>query len=216
MGPARNGPPSCVQFQTPSTCGFAARNVCSACASSATRSLGSDPKPSNSRRAWNSTIRRCVADREGRVERQVTVEVAHRVLGRHDQVRVVDAAEHGLVGRGVGVQVTDGADPDGPRPEDDVAVVLGRRRQQGLEHRLHGRLRGHRELRRVVPAGLVDGAALADPDHEPVDERHAVEQLGEPRLVDGPQRGVVDGEPADRPLEVASSGGETASMSVSR
>ena len=143
-----------------------------------------------------------VADGHRRVERQVAVEVAHRVLGRHDQVRVVDRAEHRLVRRGVGVQVADRADTDGPRPEDDVAVVLAGSGQQRLEHRLHGRLGGHGELGGVVPARLVDGPALADADHEPVDERHAVEQLGQPGLVDGPQRGVVDGQAADGPLQV--------------
>ena len=142
------------------------------------------------------------SDGERRVQWQVAVEVTHRVLRRHDQVRVDDPAEDGLVGLGVRVEVADGADADRPGAEDDVAVVLAGGRQQCVQHGLDRRLGGDRELRGVVPAGLVDRAPLADPDHEPAHERHALEELGQTRLVDRPQRWVVDIQAADGPVEV--------------
>ena len=59
IGPARHGPPSWVQVQTPSMFSFAARSCWRANWYSGPRSLGKAPKFSNSRRLWNSTIRRC-------------------------------------------------------------------------------------------------------------------------------------------------------------
>ena len=70
-----------------------------------------------------------VADLEGVVERQVAVEVAEGVLRRDDQVVGVDAVEHLVVRRRVGVHVADRADADAPGPEDDGPVARARPRR---------------------------------------------------------------------------------------
>jgi len=133
-----------------------------------------------------------LAAREQRVvQRQVAVEVAEGVLGRHHERGRVDAVEHGGVRRGVRVHVADRTDAHAPGAEDDVAVgalcLLGEGREHGA-HGIHAR-DGERAVV-VPPVDVVHPARLADPHQHPVEAGRGGVELVEAGRVDRPQVGA--------------------------